>query len=282
MNERKAMIDKSHEVPICTQCHLLELSRSTVYYQGKAVSDEDLALMYKIDKVHLKYPFYGSSRICDWFEDHCGMKLNRKRIQRLMRQMGIQALFPKKRTTRPGKGHKIYPYLLRSLQINRPNQVWAADITYIPMARGFLYLVAIMDWHSRKVLAWQLSNTMDSDFCVEALEEALRLYGTPEIFNTDQGVQFTCREFTNVLKAHNAAISMTGKGRWLDNVFVERLWRSLKYEDVYCKAYGDVTEARTSIRAWFHTYNTTRRHQSLKKRTPDSVYFDGHNLQNAA
>ena len=282
MSERKAMIDKSHEVPVSAQCHLLELNRSTVYYQAQPVSEADLELMRLIDQIHLNYPFYGSRRIRDWFEDH-GMKVNRKCIQRLMRLMGIEALYPKKRTSRPGKGHKIYPYLLKGLKITHANHVWAADITYIPMARGFLYLVAIIDLYSRKVLAWRLSNTMDSAFCIEALEEAIRLYGTPEIFNTDQGAQFTSDEFTGILKQHNITISMDGKGRWMDNVFIERVWRSLKYEEVYLKAYQNGSEARVGIKDWFHLYNTERRHQAFKpSKTPNTVYFHGLTLKKAA
>ena len=283
MTERKAMIDKSHKVPVTVQCYLLELNRSTVYYQGIEASDEDLELMRQIDRIHLKYPFYGSRRIVDWFEDHRDMKVNRKRIQRLMRLTGIEALYPKKRTSQPGQGHKIYPYLLQGLEITHSNHVWAADITYIPMARGFLYLVAIIDLYSRKTLAWQLSNTMDSTFCVEALEEALRLYGAPEIFNTDQGAQFTSEEFTSVLKQHNISISMDGKGRWMDNVFIERLWRNLKYEEVYLKAYQNASEAKTCIKDWFNLYNTERRHQAFKPtKTPDNVYFHGLTLKKAA
>lgn len=282
MSERKTMIDKSHKAPLTTQCHLLELNRSTVYYQGQEVSEQDLELMRQIDQVHLKYPFYGSRRIRDWFEDH-GIKVNRKRIQRLMRLMGIEALYPKKKTSLPGKGHKIYPYLLYGLEITHANQVWAADITYIPMARGFLYLVAIIDLYSRKELAWRLSNTMDTSFCVEALEEAIERYGVPEIFNTDQGAQFTSEEFTKVLKHHGIAISMDSKGRWMDNVFVERLWRSLKYEEVYLKAYQNVAEAKAGIEEWFNLYNTERRHQGLHRRqTPDSAYFHGLTLKKAA
>ena len=267
MSERKAMIDKSHKAPLTTQCRLLELNRSTVYYQGQEVSEQDLELMCLIDQLHLKYPFYGSRRIRDWFEDH-GMKVNRKRIQRLMRLMGIEALYPKKKTSLPGKGHKIYPYLLYGLEITHANQVWAADITYIPMARGFLYLVAIIDLYSRKELAWRLSNTMDTSFCVEALEEAIERYGVPEIFNNDQGAQFTSEEFTSVLKHHGITISMDSKGRWMDNVFVERLWRSLKYEEVYLKAYQNVAEAKAGIKQWFNLYNSERRHQALPVRIP--------------
>ena len=281
MTERKAMVDKSHKIPINRQCRILELNRSSFYYQAREVSESDLECMRQIDEIYTKRPYYGSRRIRDWFEDQ-GLRVNRKRIQRLMRLMGIQALYPKKKTSRPGKGHKVYPYLLRGLDINRSNQVWAADITYIPMAKGFLYLVAIMDWHSRKVLSWRLSNTMDDYFCVEALHEALRCYGKPEIFNTDQGAQFTSVAFTDILKEHDIAISMDGKGRWMDNVFIERLWRSLKYEDVYLKAYDSVAHAKESINSWFDLYNKERRHQSLKKKTPDTVYFHGLSLKNAA
>ncbi len=281
MTERKAMVDKSHKIPINRQCRILELNRSSFYYQAREVSESDLECMRQIDEIYTKRPFYGSRRIRDWFEDQ-GLRVNRKRIQRLMRLMGIQALYPKKKTSRPGKGHKVYPYLLRGLNINGSNQAWAADITYIPMAKGFLYLVAIMDWHSRKVLSWRLSNTMDDYFCVEALNEALQCYGKPEIFNTDQGAQFTSAAFTDILKEQDIAISMDGKGRWMDNVFIERLWRSLKYEDVYLKAYDSVAHAKESINNWFNLYNKERRHQSLQKKTPDTVYFHGLSLKNAA
>jgi len=251
---------------------LLNLNRSSVYYQPKEISDEDLRLMRRIDEMHLKRPFYGSRRIRDWLQDE-GFGVNRKRVQRLMRQMGITALYPKANTSRPGKGHKIYPYLLRGLEIDRPNQVWATDICYVPMARGFVYVVAIMDWYSRKVLAWRVSsNTMDADFCVEALEEAISRYGTPEIFNTDQGAQFTSEVFTGTLKAAGIRISMDGKGRWVDNVFVERLWRSLKYEEVYLKAYETVAQARQEMGNYFRFYNRERRHQGLDRQTPDQVY----------
>ena len=281
MKERQAMTDRSHSLSVTKQCQLLELNRSTVYYRPKEISKQQLHLMRLIDEVHTKYPFYGSRRIRDWLEDQ-GLKVNRKQIQRLMRLMRIQAIYPKKRTTVPTKGHKIYPYLLKGLTIKYPNHVWAADITYIPMPRGFLYLVAIMDWHSRKVLAWRLSNSMDSSFCAEALGQAIQQHGTPEIFNTDQGAQFTAQGFTDLLKANNIAISMDGKGRWLDNVFVERLWRSLKYEEVYLKAYESVAEAKHAIAAYFEFYNTRRRHQSLDRQTPDSVFFDGLKWSNVA
>lgn len=266
------MITRESNLPVTRQCQLLNLNRSTVYYQAKPVSAEDLNLMRRIDEMHLKRPFYGSRRIRDWLEDE-GHKVNRKRVQRLMRQMGIAALYPKACTSKPGKGHKIYPYLLRNRIIDSPNQVWAADLTYIPMAKGFAYLVAIMDWHSRRVLSWRVSNSMDSDFCVDALEEALGRYGSPEIFNTDQGSQFTSEAFTGVLKEANVDISMDGKGRWMDNVFVERLWRSVKYEEVYLKSYETVAEARAGIDTYLEFYNSERRHQGLNRQTPDQVYW---------
>jgi putative transposase len=265
------MIDRTHSLPVTRQCQLLDLNRSTVYYQPIGVSDEDLRLMRLIDEIHLKRPFYGSRRVRDNLED-LGHTVNRKKVQRLMQQMGIRALYPKANTSRPGKGHKIYPYLLRGLNIDRPNQVWATDISYIPMAKGFVYVVAIMDWYSRKVLAWRVSNSMDADFCVDALEEAISRYGAPDIFNTDQGAQFTSDAFTGVLKAAGIQISMDGKGRWVDNVFVERLWRSLKYEEVYLKAYDSVAEARLGIGNYFRFYNYERRHQSLDRQTPEQVY----------
>jgi putative transposase len=203
-----------------------------------------------------------------------GHTVNRKRVRRLMRQMGLRALYPRQRTSQPGKGHKIYPYLLRDLCIEHANHVWATDICYIPMAKGFMYLVAIMDWHSRRVLSWRVSNTLDTDFCIEALEEALQRFGAPEIFNTDQGAQFTSEAFTGVLRAHGIQISMDGKGRWVDNVFVERLWRSVKYENVYLRAYETPTELRAGLARYFQFYNTRRRHTALDRRTPDAVYFD--------
>jgi len=265
------MIDREHKLSIMRQCQLLNRSRSTVYYAGGGASEEDLALMRRIDEMHLARPFYGSRRLRDWLEQE-GWSVNRKKVQRLMRQMGIVALYPKRKTSQPGTGHKVFPYLLRGLDVARPNQVWCADVTYVPMARGFLYLVAIMDWYSRKVLSWRLSNTLDADSCVEALEDALMTYGTPEIFNTDQGCQFTSEAFTGVLKSADVAISMDGKGRWLDNVFVERLWRSLKYEEIYLHAYDSVSEARQGIGWYFRFYNSERPHQSLDRQTPDQAY----------
>ena len=274
------MIDREDALPVTRQCELLSLNRSTVYYRPKGMSGDDLKLMRRIDEMHLKRPFYGSRRIRDWLWEE-GYDINRKRVQRLMRQMGIAALYPKKGTSRPGKGHKIYPYLLKGLEIDRPNQVWSADVTYIPLARGFVYLVAIMDWHSRKVLSWRLSNTMETDFCVDALEEAIGRYGAPDIFNTDQGAQFTSAAFTGVLKAAEVRISMDGKGRWVDNVFVERLWRSVKYEEIYLRAYDSVSEARARIGDYLRFYNSARRHQSLGK-TPDQAYFGEFMLPEAA
>ena len=265
------MMDFEHALPVVRQCQLLDLNRSSVYYQPVGVNDEDLRLMRRMDEIHLKRPFYGSRRIRDDLRD-LGYTVNRKKVQRLMRLMGITALYPKANRSRPGKGHKIYPYLLKGVTIDRPNQVWAADLTYIPMARGFVYVVALKDWARRPVLAWRLSNTMDTDFCVEALKEAISRYGASEIFNTDQGAQFTADAFTGALKAAGIQISMDGKGRWLDNVFVERLWRSLKYEEIYLKAYETVAEARLSIDNYFRFYNAERRHQSLNRRTPDQAY----------
>jgi putative transposase len=265
------MIDREQGLSVKRQCQLLDLSRSTVYYRRAPVSFGHLERMRLIDEIHLKHPFLGSRRIRDALHDR-GYRVNRKRVQRLMRQMGIGALYPKRRTSQPAQGHKVYPYRLKGLSIERPDQVWAADVTYVPMVRGFLYLVAIIDWHSRKVLAWRLSNTLDADFCVAALEEALATYGRPEIFNTDQGCQFTSEAFTDVLKEAGVTISMDGTGRWVDNVFVERLWRSLKYEDIYLKAYESVDAARAGIDAYFRFYNSERRHQGLSRRTPDQVY----------
>jgi putative transposase len=272
VSERRAVIDRAKPLPVVRQCQLVDLARSTAYYRPTPVSADDLRVMRLIDEIHLRLPFYGSRRIRDELEDR-GERVNRKRIQRLMRLMGLVALYPKRCTSAPGKGHKIYPYLLRGLTIDRPNQVWATDICYLPMAKGFMYLVAIMDWYSRKVLAWRLSNTLDTDFCVEALQEALHRFGRPQIFNTDQGSQFTSEAFTDVLKDHGIPISMDGKGRWVDNVFVERLWRSVKYEDIYLKAYETPKQLHRGLEDYFRFYNTRRRHSSLKRRTPDTVYF---------
>jgi len=267
------MVDRKDPLPVVRQCQLLAVPRSTFYYQRQGTAEADLALMRLIDECHLRHPYYGSRRIRDWLEDR-GHEVNRKRVQRLMRLMGITTLYPKRNLSRRNQAHRIYPYLLRGLPIERPNQVWAADVSYVPMAKGFLYLVAIIDWYSRKVLSWQLSNTLDADFCVDALQQALATYGRPEIFNTDQGCQFTSEAFTSVLQAHGIRISMDGKGRWVDNVFVERLWRSLKYEEIYLKAYESIAQARTSIGRYMVFFNTERRHQSLARKTPDTVYFE--------
>ena len=274
-------MNRAHPLPVTRQCRLLEVSRSSVYYCPRPISEKGLELMRRIDELHIRYPFYGSRRICYWLNDH-GYHVNRKKVRRLMQLIGISALYSRPRTSIPMKGHKIYPYLLRNLTIDRPNQVWAADICYIPMSKGFLYLVAIMDWHSRKVLSWRLSNTMDTDFCVEALEEALRCYGKPEIFNTDQGSQFTSEDFTKVLRASGISISMDGKGRWVDNVFIERLWRSLKYEEVYLKAYESVAEAKQGIGEYFRFYNEERHHQGLGGLRPKEVYASDYTLPEAA
>ena len=265
------MIERGHSLAVTHQCGLLALSRSSVYHHPAPVSQRDLEAMRLLDEAHLRYPFYGSRRLSDWLGER-GVKANRKRVRRLMRLMGLEALYPRPRTSRPGQGHKVYPYLLRELTVERPNQVWAADICSLPMARGFLYLVAVMDWYSRKVLAWRLSNALHGDFCVEAVEDALAHFGSPEIFNTDQGAQFTGSAFIDVLKGAGVAISMDGKGRWVDNVFVERLWRSVKYEEVYLHAYEGVAAARAGLGRYFRFYNAERRHQGLGRRTPDEVY----------
>ena len=274
MAERKKKVDRAHELPINRQCLALDISRSSAYRKPAGVSANDIDLMRKLDELHLRRPFKGSRRLRDDLWDNYNLQVNRKRVQRLMRLMGIRALHPGAKTTRPNPKHKVYPYLLRELEINRVNQVWCTDLTYIPMRKGFLYLVAIMDWHSRKVLSWRLSNSLDAAPCVEALEEALANYGTPEIFNSDQGCQFTSEDFTDVLKDNGIKISMDGKGRWMDNVFIERLWRSLKYEEVYLKAYDSVAQARQGIDDWLMFYNEERRHASLSRMTPDQVYYD--------
>ena len=281
MTERRAMIQQAHRLPVTRRCELLEVARSTAYYRPSPVSDEDLALMRLIDEIHLELPFFGSRRLRDELQTR-GHRVNRKRVQRLMRHMGLAALYPKRRTSIPGRGHKIYPYLLGGVSVERANQVWSTDITYLPMAKGFMYLVAIMDWHSRRVLSWRVSNTLDTEFCVEALHEALARYGAPEIFNTDQGSQFTSDAFTDVLKDHGVAISMDGKGRWIDNVFVERLWRSVKYEDVYLRAYETPTALRAGLTRYFDFYNARRRHTALDRRTPDAVYYEQVALNTAA
>jgi putative transposase len=273
--DRRELLDRDHgRLSIRRQCRLLGIARSGVYRLPRPANDNDLALTRRIDELFTAWPFLGSRRLTTLLRSE-GHAINRKRVQRPMRQMGIAALGPKPRTTTPAPGDKIYPYLLRDLVIERPNQVWAADITYIPIGRGFLYLVAIMDWASRAVLAWRLSNTMEASFCVAALEEALARFGRPEIFNTDQGSQFTSAAFTGTLAAAVVRISMDGRGRWMDNVFIERLWRSLKHEDIYLKHYADGREARGGIGAWIAFYNTQRPHQALANRAPMAVWRAG-------
>ena len=266
------MIDRGHRLPLTRQGQILGLSRASLYYEAVPLSALDLELMRLIDEIHLKYPFYGVRRVRNELRD-LGHDVGRQHVGTLMRRMGISALYQKPRLSIPHPEHKIYPYLLRGLEITRANHVWATDITYLPMAKGFCYLVAVMDWASRKVLAWRLSNTLDTSFCTEALEEAIMKFGKPEIFNTDQGSQFTSDDFTRILKNHGIDISMDGKGQWSDNVFVERLWRSVKYEEVYLKAYGSITEARRELSRYFEFYNLRRRHQGLDDRTPDDVYW---------
>jgi putative transposase len=266
------MINSNEKLTISRQCQLMGLSRSSFYSQNKAVSQQELDLMLAIDKIHLALPFYGARKIQVELNSR-GFSVGRGKVRRLMRKMGLEAIYRKPRTSIPKPGNHIYPYLLKDLQIERTNQVWTTDITYLPMAKGFAYLVAIIDIYSRRVMSWRLSNTMDASFCIEALEDAIQRFGPPEIFNTDQGSQFTSDSFTTVLKAHGVKISMDGKGRWVDNVFIERLWRSVKYEEVYLKAYQTMKEARQSLNSYFTFYNQCRFHQALDYRTPDMVYF---------
>jgi len=266
------MIDRGAEVTVTRQAELLGLSRSSVYYVPRSVPEGDLRLMRRIDEIHLESPFFGSRKILDQLQRE-GHNLGRRHVVTLMRRMGIEAIYRKPRTSIPAREATIYPYLLSGLKIERPNQVWASDLTYLPMAHGFLYLVAILDVASRKVLAFRVSNTMTADFCVEALQEAMARFGRPEIFNTDQGSQFTSEDFTTPLKDAGVAISMDGKGRWIDNVFIERLWRSVKYEEVYLHAYSNGTEAREGLTRYFSFYNARRSHQALGYQRPDEVYF---------
>lgn len=265
------MIDRNHPLPITKQCKVLNLSRSGIYYLPAPVSEKDKELMRLIDQIHLDEPFLGTRGIRDGLWDK-GIKIGRRHVRTLMGKMGIEALYQKPRLSAPHPAHKIYPYLLRKMAITNANAVWCTDITYIPMAKGFCYLVAVMDWASRKVLSWRLSNTLDTSFCVEALKEALTLYGRPQIFNTDQGSQFTADDFTQVLKDHDIKISMDGRGRWMDNVFIERLWRSVKYQDIYLKAYGSMGELKEGLKKWFNRYDK-RRHRGLDGQTPDAVYW---------
>jgi putative transposase len=266
------MIDREHDLPIVRQAAALHISRGSVYYLPRPVSDADLAIMRRLDRLHLEYPFAGSRMLRGLLVAE-GCKIGRRHVKTLMKRMGIEALYRRPRTTKPEPGHKIYPYLLRGIEITRPNQVWAMDITYIPMARGFVYLAVVLDWFSRRVLSWRLSITMDAAFCVGTLEDALARHGKPDIFNTDQGSQFTGAAFTGALANNSIAISMDGKGAWRDNMFVERLWRSVKYEEVYLRAYDSVSEARASIGRYLDFYNSRRPHSSLDGITPDQAYF---------
>jgi putative transposase len=267
------MIDRSHDLPIAKQAKALGISRGSIYYLPRPVSAADLAVMRRMDELHLDCPFAGSRMLRDLLHAE-GVKIGRRHVSTLMKRMGIEAIYRKPNTSKPARGHKIYPYLLGKMQVIRPNQVWAMDITYIPMAHGFVYLAAVVDWFSRKILSHRVSITMEADFCIEALEEALARHGRPEILNTDQGSQFTSTAFTDVLLKAGVIISMDGKGSWRDNVFVERLWRSIKYEEVYLKAYGTVAEARASIGRYVHFYNSRRPHSSLDRETPDQAYFN--------
>jgi putative transposase len=266
------MIDREHDLPIARQAGILRISRGSVYYLPRPVPDADLAIMQRLDRLHLEFPFAGSRMLRGLLAAE-GCKIGRRHVKTLMRRMGIEALYRRPRTTKPEPGHKVYPYLLRGLGIERPNQVWAMDITYIPMTRGFVYLAVVLDWFSRRVLAWRVSITMEVAFCVETLEDALAHHDKPDIFNTDQGSQFTGVAFTGVLADNGITISMDGKGAWRDNVFVERLWRSVKYEEVYLRAYDSVSEARASIGRYLDFYNARRPHSSLDGMTPDQAYF---------
>jgi len=267
------MIDRNHPLPISQQAKAVGISRGSVYYLPRPVSEKDLELMRQIDRLHLEYPFAGTRMLRDLLKLD-GYEVGRKHVATLMKRMGIEALYRKPRATKPGAGHKVYPYLLRNLPIDRPNQVWAMDITYIPMARGFVYLAAVVDWFTRRVLSWKVSITMDTHFCLDAVEEAIQRYGLPEIMNSDQGSQFTSQAFIGLMKKHDIRISMDGKGSWRDNVFVERLWRSVKYEDVYLRAYETVSAVRAGLSRYFNFYNGRRPHSSLDGQTPDQVYFN--------
>jgi putative transposase len=267
------MIDRKHDLPITRQAEVLRISRGSVYYLPRPVSDADLAIMRRLDWLHLEYPFAGA-RMLQGLLSAEGCKIGRRHVKTLMRRMGIEALYRRPRTTKPEPGHKIFPYLLRGIEVTRPNQVWAMDITYIQMARGFVYLAVVLDWFSRRVLSWRVSITLEAAFCVEALQDALARHGKPDIFNTDQGSQFTGADFSGVLSNNRIAISMDGKGAWRDNVFVERLWRSVKYEEVYLRAYDSVSEARASIGRYLDFYNRRRPHSSLDGATPDQAYFN--------
>jgi len=268
------MIDPDHKnLSKSRQCEILDISRSSTYYKSRRKIDLDLKLMRLIDEQYLKAPCWGSRSMRNHLR-RLGYKINRKRVQRLMRQMGLEAIYPKPKTSRPHPENKVYPYLLRNMTIDRANHVWTADITYIPMSRGFMYLVAVMDWHSRKVLSWRISNTLDSEFCIDAVSEAIGRYGRPEIFNTDQGAQFTSRGFTGMLKSHGIQISMDGRGRVQDNIFIERLWWTLKYQYLYLWSFGSGRDLRKGLTRWFNFYNQERSHQALDNLTPDEVYYN--------
>jgi putative transposase len=275
------MIDRQHDLPITKQAEVLCISRGSVYYLPRPVPEADLAIMRRLDRLHLEFPFAGSRMLRGLLAAE-GCKIGRRHVKTLMRRMGIEALYRRPRTTKPEPGHKIYPYLLRGVEITQPNQVWAMDITYIPMERGYVYLAVVLDWFSRRVLSWSVSITMEASFCVETLEDALARYSKPDVFNTDQGSQFTGAAFTGVLIKNGIAISMDGKGAWRDNVFVERLWRSVKYEEVYLRAYDTASEARASIGRYFDFYNCRRPHSSLDGTTPDHAYFTPLPLRMAA
>ena len=266
------MINRQHPLPVTQQCQVLAIARSSFYYTSREISAADLALMHQIDRLHLAYPFAGSRMLRDLLRQD-GASVGRRHVATLMRKMGIEALYQRPRTTRPHPGHRVFPYLLRNRQITEPNQAWGMDITYIPMNKGFVYLAAVLDWATRRVLDWRLSNSMTTDFCIEGVEAAIRDYGTPEIFNTDQGSQFTDKDFVGLLEKHSIQISMDGKGSWRDNVFVERLWKSVKYEEVYLHAYDSVADARRGLERYFLFYNQRRPHSVLDSQTPDMVYF---------
>jgi putative transposase len=275
------MIDRSDKLPVVRQCQLLGLSRSSVYYMPQPVSESDLALMRRIDELHLNHPFAGARMLRDLLRLE-GIQVGRRHVSTLMKKMGIEALYRRPNTSRKHPQNPVFPYLLRGMDITEANHVWAMDITYIPMRKGFIYLAAVLDWATRRVLAWRLSNSMTTDFCIEAVEEAIQRHGKPEIFNTDQGSQFTSTEFVGLLQDHGIQVSMDGKGRWVDNVFVERLWKSVKYEEVYLHAYDSVSQARQGLQRYFKFYNERRPHSSLDGKTPDSVYFDSLPIQQAA
>ena len=275
------MIEPSAKLPVVRQCALLDLARSTAYYTPQPVSESDLALMRRIDELHLSHPFAGARMLRDFLRQE-GFNVGRRQVSTLMGKMGIEALYRRPNTSRKHPQNPVFPYLLRDLTIDRPNQVWAMDITYIPMRKGFVYLAAVLDWGTRRVLSWRLSNSLTTDFCLDAVEEAFRRYGLPEIFNTDQGSQFTSTEFVSLIQGHGIRLSMDGKGRWVDNAFVERLWKSVKYEEVYLHAYDSVSEARQGLQRYFEFYNQRRPHSSLDGQTPDAVYFNSLPINRAA